>query len=229
MGQKLLLMSRFDQESFRLKEILATHLKHEVQWVRTADQALMALKHLAFDVIIINTEIFVPKKLDLVRSLRALGYVAPVIFLADKIDDTARIPIPADQKALVLEKPAHADALQGVLNRALNNDNFSFRFHKRFVANEEAKVSLPSGEKISVGLGNLSMSGAFLNTAVSVLEGTIIKVTIYLNEIDKQHEFKAKVIWNHRDPVTQTPTGLGVRFVKSGVVQDAHPSQHISN
>ncbi len=219
MSRNILLMSKFNQENFKLKNILAGHLKHSVNWVRTPNQVIQTLlSSLKFDVIVINTELFTKKKLDMVRHLRAIGCQYPVLFLADIIKDAPQF-IPEHLKTMVLDKPLHAHDLDGVLGRVLARNTFGIRINKRFVTAEPARFEVyRNGYASPAVLRNLSIGGAFLETTDTFQAGEVIKIWIQLDTLSKAHEMSAKVVWNSRHPDHRGSKGLGVRFVRPGEV-----------
>lgn len=219
--RKILLMSKFNQENFKLKDILARHLKHEVNWVRTPNQTIQTLTSgIKFDVLVINTELFTKKKLDMVKNLRAVGCKFPVIFLADVIKDAMSFA-PAHLKTIVVDKPVYAQDLQGIIDRVLYRDNYTVRYHKRFTTQEIADFEIfRNGKKSSAVLSNLSLGGAFLETKELYQVGEIIKLNIRLNSIQKGHELSAKVVWNANHPDHKGANGFGVRFIRPGEVYE---------
>jgi Tfp pilus assembly protein PilZ len=219
--RKILLMSKFNQENFKLKDILARHLKHDVNWVRTPNQTIQSLVGgTRFDVLVINTELFTKKKLDMVKNLRAVGCDFPVIFLADVIKDAMSF-VPAHLKTIVIDKPVYAQDLQGIIDRIIHKDNYSVRYHKRFSTQEVADFEVfRNGHRSSATLRNLSLGGAFLETSEQYQAGEIIKLNIRLNTLKKGHELSARVVWNGNHPDHKGVVGLGVRFVRPGEVYE---------
>ncbi|MGE3973897.1 MAG: PilZ domain-containing protein [Bdellovibrionales bacterium] len=221
MNNRILLMSQFNQESFQLKDIMIRHLKQNVDWVRTPQQALHALLHSPkYGAVLINTKIFTRKKMEMVDQLRAIGCQSPVLYIADLIHADGRFPIPHSKKTLVVEKPISTKELQGIIERTQKLESYLTRYNKRFSTIEKAKVEIfRNGEIFECSLRNLSMGGAFIATDRSFLAGEVLKIHIPLDQVERAHEMSGKVIWNSHNPnyKTQTP-GVGVRFIKTGEV-----------
>lgn len=222
MARKILLMSKFNQENFKLKDILARHLKHDVSWVRTPNQAIsMLLSGIAFEVIVINTELFTKKKLEMVQHLRAIGCQYPVLYLADVIKDSLAF-IPEHLKTMVVDKPVFAQDLDGIIDRVVTREGFGIRFHKRFSTAEPARFEVfRNGKRAPAVLRNLSLGGAFLETSETYQAGEVIKVWVQLDSLSKAHEMSAKVVWNSQHPQHKGQRGLGIRFVRPGEVYQA--------
>jgi Tfp pilus assembly protein PilZ len=222
MNTKVLLMSRFSQESFRLKDIMIRHLRQDVDWVRTPQQALNALTTSKnYGAILINTEIFTKKKIETVNQLRAIGCHSPVIYIADLIHTDARFPIPESKKTIVIEKPVSSKDLQGLIERAQHANSFHTRYNKRFPTFEKGQIEVfRNGRKFDCYVRNLSVGGAFIETSETFLAGEILKVNIQLDEVSKSHEMSGKVVWNSNHPHYNTGgvTGVGLRFVRPGEV-----------
>ncbi len=220
--RKILLMSKFNQENFKLKNILAKHLRHEVDWVRTPNQTIQQLvSGTRFDVLVINTELFTKKKLEMVKNLRAVGCDFPVIFLADIIKDTMSF-VPAHLKTIVVDKPIHAPDLQGIIDRVIKRDSYAVRYHKRFNTDENADLEVfRNGQRTRAVLRNLSLGGAFLETHEIYQAGEIIKLNINLPSIQKGHELSGKIVWNSHHPDHRGVRGLGIRFIRPGEVYES--------
>jgi hypothetical protein len=196
------------------------HLHHDVSWVRTPNQTVLSLASgTHFDALVINTEMFTKKKLDIVKNLRAVGCDYPVMFLADVIKDMHAIP--QNLRTMVVDKPVHAGDLEGLIERAVTRNNFGVRYHKRFSTDEIADYEIfRNGRKSTAILKNLSLGGAFLETSETYQAGEILKMYIRLNSISKSHELSARVVWNSHHPDHRGTRGLGLRFVRPGEVYD---------
>jgi len=220
-ARRILLMSKFNQENFKLKDILARHLKNEVYWVRTANQTIQTLMSgINFDILVVNTDIFTKRKLDIVKNLRTVGCQFPVLFLADVIKD-ANAFSPDKLRTLVVDKPVYAEDLEGIIERSILRNSYGVRYHKRFNTEEMATFeAYRNGSRGHGVLRNLSLGGAFLETDSFYQAGEILKIAIRLDSLAKGHELSAKVVWNSNHPDHLGRKGLGIRFVRPGEVYE---------
>lgn len=214
---RILLISRFSQETLHLKNAMAVYPQYQIDWVRTPQQATDTLAKNAPDMVIINVDHFNQQKQALALQMRQMGLGFPILFLCNS---GARLFSKVSRRlghTGILEKPCGERELIGVIEKLRQGKRVAQRSYRRYETDQHADIEFwNSGRKIEGQMHNLSLGGAQLSVRDSnVRVGDVLKLNVDLEKISKRHEVNATVIWKGEyDPLTQS-SQVGLRFVKT--------------
>jgi DNA-binding response OmpR family regulator len=214
---RILYISRFNQESLHIKNVLGLFSQFEVDWVRNPLQATQSLAKQQPDMVIINVDHFNEQKKTIAQQMRKMGYSFPILYMANS---GARIFAKSVRRLgliSILEKPCSEKDLLGVIEKLRQGKLVTQRAYRRYETKQNADIEFwNTGRKIPGHILNLSLGGAELKVKDSTLKvGDVLKLNVELKELAKKHELNAKVVWaTEYDPLTQT-NQIGVQFVKT--------------
>jgi len=220
MSSSILLISRFSNESVAIKKDLQKMGDMAVEWVNTAPEALRRLSQGRVHLVVFNLDIVATKQVNLVKELRKLGYLYPMIILSKVSARDCQKLISRMKDVVVLEKPYEAREFSGVLEKMLEGDNVAQRIHRRYSANQEVVISpFQYRAPISGHVKSLSLGGAFFEyTSSPIRVGEVVKVTFDLKQTNRRYDMNARVMWTTERSPWGGGRGAGLKFISSGDV-----------
>lgn len=212
--QKLLLQCSNLEDAQKVKADLESRLPYQVVLSFGKNETENLLLKQGVQLFILDTKKFSHEELQFLVEIRNLGYIYPVLVLAEKVREMAVVG--SKFKAHVLEKPYDPKALLGVTRKLMVQKAINQQIHKRFKTHQSTKIeSYITAETHDSKMFNLSRGGAYVELlhkpAISV--GDLVRVQVPLAEVDRQHEVNAKVIWTTRKGAYSGGFGVGLRFV----------------
>jgi len=220
MKNKVLLISRLNEESLALKKEVARNQSFDVQLATTAKEALKTLSSDETDLVIFNMDIFTAKKIQVATDLRALGHNLPVLVLADAIGADAYSLISDMKGTVLLEKPFENKDFHGITEKLVAGRDVQQRFFRRFYTNQLAELEIfKSGQAFPMRVRNLSKGGAFVEYKLGNLQtGDVVRVAVELKEVSRKYDMTAKVVWTTPKSPWGDGRGAGLEFINSGDV-----------
>jgi DNA-binding response OmpR family regulator len=215
---QILLIGRRNEEIVGIKGMLARNTGYEVELVSVAQKAVQRLTQRDIDLCVFNFDLFTKEKIKLATELRGLGYNFPVLVLSRIIATDAFDAIGDMKSTILLEKPFEQKDLIGISEKMIRKADISQRIQRRFYTNQEASVSAFGGaDKVDAKVFNLSRGGAYLEHKgnQNMAKGELVQVNIQLNEIYREYNVNARVVWSSQKGIWGTGKALGVEFVKT--------------
>jgi DNA-binding NtrC family response regulator len=214
---RILLISRASDETINLKRELKRKESFAVEVASTPDQAIKNIQNEKIDLLVLNTEVFNRKKLEMTSNLRELGDGFPVLILANTVMPETFYSLDTMKKTVLLEKPYDSKDLYGVSEKMIEGKDVRQRFFRRYTTNQDAEFSKSPtlDSAIQMRIRNLSQGGAFFeyDGKPYLGIGDQVQVSIALNQMQKRYKMMAKVVWT-TPPTTLGRYGLGVQFVR---------------
>lgn len=215
---QVLLIGKRNEEVVALKQQLTKTTGYEVELVSVAQRAIQRITAGKVDLCVFNFDLFTKDKIKLASDLRSLGYDFPVLVLSRIISTDSYEAIRNMHNTILLEKPFEQKDLHGLSEKLINGTNVHQRHHRRFYTNQKALISpFQGGDATLAKLFNLSRGGAYLESTEKpkVKKGDIVQVNVQLNEVYRQYNVNAKVIWTTTDGLWGTGSGYGIEFLKA--------------
>lgn len=220
MSQKpqILLIGRRSEEVVGLKYMFARNSGYEVELVSVAQKAIQRLTRRDVDLCVFNFDLFTKEKIKMATDLRTLGYEFPVLVLSRIIATDAYEAIKEMQGTILLEKPFEQKDLLGISEKMIKGAQVAQRVQRRFYTNQKAFLSgFGADTKTDAKLLNLSRSGAYIEHkgGASPGKGELIQLNVQLNEVYREYNVNARVVWSSNRGVWGLGRGLGVEFIKT--------------
>lgn len=215
---QVLLIGKRNEEIVGIKHALAKNTGYEVELVSVAQKAVQRLMSRQVDLCVFNFDLFTREKIKLATDLRDLGYDFPVLVLSRIIASDAYEAIREMDNTILLEKPYEQKDLWGLSEKLVNRQQVTQRHHRRFYTNQKASLASADGsDPVEVKLFNLSRGGAYVefNNNIAVKQGDVIQMNVQLNEVYREYNVNARVIWTTQEGLWGTGSGLGLEFVKA--------------
>jgi DNA-binding NtrC family response regulator len=214
---KILLISRAGEETVNLKRELKRKEQFAVDVASTPDQAIGNIQSDKFDLVVLNTEVFNRKKLEMTSNLRDLGQDFPVLVLANTVMPETFYNLDQMKKTVLLEKPYDIKDLYGISEKMIEGRDVRQRIFRRYPTNQDAEFAKnPTLDSaVQMRIRNLSQGGAFFeyDGRPSLGIGDQVQLSITLNQMQKRYKMMAKVVWA-TPPTTLGRYGLGVQFMR---------------
>ncbi|PIT99232.1 MAG: hypothetical protein COT74_09490 [Bdellovibrionales bacterium CG10_big_fil_rev_8_21_14_0_10_45_34] len=165
--------------------------------------------------VILNFDVFTPKKKSLIVNLKEMGYSDSILVLAKFVSADSAEAITALDKCVLIERPYVANDFYGVVGKLVSGHDVRQRVHRRFFTNQKAHIVPFSGQEMNSILRNLSRGGALIEyDGTPVEKGEILRVKVDLKDLSKSYNVHAKVVWS--EPKDSGPSTIGVEFIKAG-------------
>jgi hypothetical protein len=171
--------------------------------------------HGPYDCVIFNMEAVGIVQVAVIRSTCEVVKVPQAIIFADSVDDGA-IDLLSDDKAVTLIEKSLIDVkndISGLCIRLI--DHKPPVYHResfRYPTNQTATVALETGKQYKGKCTDMSDRGACLELNTNVLKiKDKIKVTIFLEKLNRQRVVDAEVRWAKSFPGHSI---LGIRFLQ---------------
>jgi hypothetical protein len=210
----VLLVSKSTNEALKLKKDLSDNPKYRVNFVETADEAMILLTAGNIDCSIFNLENFGWGQAKLVKGIREVTKVFQIVIFADTTDEEAVISTRLLDSVVVVEKAllnVERD-LSGLCGRLVEGFDITTREAKRLPTNQRVRVQLGNGRHYDGMVRDISVKGACIELSTSSIQvGDIITVTIYLEKLSRQHLVTAEIRWKKTWPGRGI---FGLRFTK---------------
>ena len=217
MSSKILLVGSNAESAKTIKNLLALNKLYKISHTETTHEAVRKLSQEKKNLVMFDTEVLNEERMGFIRALRGLGYSVPIMMMARAVSPKARDLLKLYTNAIILEKPFEHKHFFGVTNKMLEGKEVSQQTYKRFYTNQNATIEqIGNSEKYTSSMLNLSKGGAYLEVpdAQANLSG-IIKLKVNLNEVEKQYEVNARVVWSSRDSQWGKGQGIGVEFIQA--------------
>lgn len=217
MSSKILLIGSNAEATREIRNLLTLNKLYKVAQAADTQDAVRKLSQDKFNLIMNDMEVLTEEKMNMVRNIRGLGYGSPILMFARAVAPKAVDLLKVFPKTVILEKPFEHKHLFGVTSKLLEGREVPQQSHKRFYTNQETTIEqIGKNKKYDCSMLNLSKGGAYLEIpdADADVKG-IIKMKVSLNEMDKQYEVSARVVWNSKDSAWGKGQGVGVEFIQA--------------
>jgi Tfp pilus assembly protein PilZ len=215
---KLLIHSQGSTEhGEQIKNFLETRLPYEISISYDAKATQDLLSQRSIHMLLFETNKFSDEELQLLKEIRGIGYVYPVLIVAEKIEVPNLLASVDKFKAHVLEKPFEFKALRGIAQKLMMARTVPQQMHRRFKTQQNAVLeTYISGEVITSHMYNLSVGGAYFEFAGKprIGVGDLVRLKVNLNDLSREHCVNARVVWTTRKGSNGSGAGVGVRFIK---------------
>lgn len=217
---RVLLIGKRNEEVVGIKHMLAKNTGYDVELVSVAQKAVQRLTSQTVDLCVFNFDLFTRDKIKLATDLRSLGYEFPVLVLSRIIATDAYEAIRNMHHTILLEKPFEHKDLWGLSDKLISGRSVAQRTHRRFYTNQKAAIATFDGGTSAANgkLFNLSRGGAYLEFgegSSQVKQGDMLQLNVQLNEVYRQYNVSARVVWTTTEGLWGTGRGIGVEFVKA--------------
>lgn len=216
--QKILLHGPTAEDAQHLKNFYDTKLPYSVEICTSRSDAEIILSSSPINLFVWETHEFRMAEASWIKELRALGFIYPVLVLAEGIDMKAMRGAVQNDKIHFLEKPFEYKALKGLTLKLMQTRNIPQQMFKRFKTNQPLKIeSYSTGEQIDSSMFNLSVGGAYFETdkKPTAAIGDLVKMQVNLNDVEKSHMMNARIVWTTRKGSYSGGYGIGVKFVRN--------------
>lgn len=217
MSSKILLVGNHAESTRELKRLLTLNKLYRVVQATDAHEAIRKLSQDKMNIVMFDTEVLTVDKMNFTKALRSLGHSCPVLMLAKAVAPKARELLKIYSKTVILEKPLEHKLFFGVTSKLIEGREVPQQYYKRFYTNQETTVEqVGNNQKYACSMLNLSKGGAYLEIPDENADVRgIIKMKINLNEMDKQYEVNARVVWNSKASIWGKGQGVGVEFIQA--------------
>lgn len=217
MSSKILLIGSNAEATREIRNLLTLNKLYKVVQAADAHEAVRKMSQDKFNLIMSDMDVLTEEKMNSVRNFRGLGYTSPILMLARAVAPKAVELLKLFPKTVILEKPFEHKHFFGVTAKLLEGREVPQQSHKRFYTNQETTVEqIGKNKKYECSMLNLSKGGAYLEIAdASADVRGIIKMKVSLNEMDKQYEVNARVVWNSKNSLWGKGQGVGVEFIQA--------------
>lgn len=216
--QKILLQSDNLEDAIKMRDFFESRLPYAADISGSKRETEEYLNSLPVHLFIWETAFYGLDAAEWVRDIRALGYIHPILILANTIDVNVMKGSVKNDKIRFLQKPYEYKALKGLTLKLIQSRNLPQQMYKRFKTNQPLAIeSYSTGEHIESSMFNLSVGGAYFETekkpAASV--GDLLKMQVNLNDVDKNHMMSARIVWTTKKGSYSGGYGVGVKFVRN--------------
>jgi response regulator RpfG family c-di-GMP phosphodiesterase len=217
MSSKILLVGNHADSTREIKKILTVNNLYKVIQATDGHEAVRKLSQDKANLVIFDTEVLTVDKMNFTKALRSLGYAAPVLMLAKAVAPKARDLLKVYNMTVILEKPLEHKHFLGVASKLIEGKEVPQQTYKRFYTNQVTTVEqMGANKKYDCSMLNLSKGGAYLEIADENAEVRgIIKMKVSLDQMDKQYEVNARVVWNSKSTIWGRGQGVGVEFIQA--------------
>lgn len=197
MISKILIIGNRTDHIQDLKQKLTRNRMYTVKLVESIDMAVTSLSHQAFHLVIMDLDNVTDEKIQLASNLKRLGYGFPILILGKTFSKTCFSKVDRIPRLILLEKPFEEKDFLGIVAKMITGRDIKQKHHRRFRTNQPASLALYGQENASPGkMLNLSKGGAHVELGeVNVEVGKIIKLNIELDQVDRQYQVNARVVW----------------------------------
>lgn len=217
MSSKILLVGSNAEATREIRNLLTLNKLYKVIQAADGHEAIRKLSQDKMNLIMCEMDVLTEEKMNVVKNFRGLGYGFPTLMLAKAIAPKAIDLLKLYPKTVILEKPFEHKHFFGVISKLLEGREVPQQSHKRFYTNQETVVEqIGKNQKYEGAMLNLSKGGAYLEIADANADVRgIIKMKVSLNEMDKQYEVNARVVWNSKNSLWGKGQGVGVEFIQA--------------
>lgn len=220
--KKVLVLNELTEDAKSIEETYSRseEVNFQVTSVFDAPAAVKALQEETTDLLVFNLHDFSKKKMNAVVDLRKLGIDFPLLSIADTYDEEAYKFVSELDNSVLLNKPFSDKQLLTLSEKIVDGKNVTQRKFPRFGTGERAYLSLyPNGTPSEVEVKDLSKGGACFigDIDVGLRQGDTIRVRMFLENVEKTHNFFARVMW--MDLITDEGRYyIGVQFVSESQI-----------
>lgn len=217
MSSKILLIGSNAEATREIRNLLTLNKLYKVIQAADPYEAIRKMSQDKMNLIMCDMDVLTEEKMQVVKSFRGLGHRAPFLMLSRAIAPRALDLLKTFQRTVILEKPFEHKHFFGVVSKLLEGKDVPHQSHKRFYTNQNTVVEqLGKNNSYECSMLNLSKGGAYLEIADTSAEVKgIIKMKVSLNEMDKQYEVNARVVWNSKNSIWGKGQGVGVEFIQA--------------
>lgn len=212
------MIGKRNEEIVGLKYALARNTGYDVELVSIAEKAVQRLSKRDVDLCVFNFDLFTREKIKLATDMRTLGYHFPVLVLSRIIASDAFQAIADMKSTILLEKPFEHKDLLGISDKLIRGTDVAQRVQRRFYTNQKAFLSAFGGDtKVDAKVFNLSRGGAYIEHkgTTDIGRGQLVQLNVQLNEVYREYNVNAKVVWSSPKGFWGTGRALGIEFVKT--------------
>jgi Tfp pilus assembly protein PilZ len=216
--QKILLQCHTRDEANHLKNFFDTKLPYSTEVSSSPSDTEITLSSTAVHLFVLETAEYQFSEASWIRDLRGMGFVYPILVLAENIDARVMRNSVQNEKIHFLEKPFEYKALKGLTLKLMQSRNLPQQMFRRFKTNQPLKIeSYSTGEHIESSMFNLSVGGAYFETEKkpTAAVGDLVKMQVNLNDVEKSHMMNARIVWTTRKGSYSGGFGVGVKFVRN--------------
>lgn len=216
--QKILLQSDHLEDAIKLKDFFESRLPYAPDISGSKRETEDFLNSIPVHLFVWDTAYYGVDASEWIKEIRALGYIHPILILANTIDMNVMKGSVKNDKIHFLQKPYEFKALKGLTLKLIQSRNLPQQMYKRFKTNQPMNIeSYSTGEQISSSMFNLSVGGAYFETEKkpTASVGDLVKMQVNLNDVDKSHMMSARIIWTTKKGAYSGGYGVGVKFVRN--------------
>ena len=163
-----------------------------------------------------------PTTLDLMKTIRTMGFGFPLILASEKMNPDARKVIQGLADIHTLNAPYAERSLVGLTRKLMLARRVPRQAHRRFNTNLMAQIEpFTSGSPLLTSMYNLSKGGAYceFDSRENLSVGDLIKLKVNLSDTQSDYDLSAKVVWTVKKGRFSGRFGCGFKFVST---QDAY-------
>ncbi len=197
MISKILIIGNRTESIHELKQKLVRNRTYSVKLVESIDMAVTSLSHQAYHLVIMDLEHVTDDRIQLASNLKRLGYGFPILILGKTFSKTCFAKVEKISRLILLEKPFEEKDFMGIVSKMITGRDIKQKQHRRFRTNQPASLALYGQDKaMPAKMLNLSKGGANIELGeLNVEVGKIIKLNIELDQMSRQYEVNARIVW----------------------------------
>jgi CheY-like chemotaxis protein len=217
---RFLLVSRASAEADKIVSEVHRNKLYKVKQVESAREALVEMYQDKPHALILNINAFTMDRISLITDLRDLGFAAPVIIFASKIQKEVFEPIRRLPHSVIIEKPYESKDVWGICEKFVQGRRVYQRIHRRFYVNQEVALRrMTNGEFMAGRAYNMSVGGTYMELGYGRLSaGEIVKLSVPLDRMGKTYNVDAEVVWASGRVAWNGSSSAGLRFVRASDV-----------
>lgn len=215
---KVLIASLTEEETTLFKKKLETlsQLVSGIQYLSSSPQQVSQFIDRSIKLVVINLQHFRPAQKEMIKSLRSVGYLGPIMIVARPHSPELIRECEKLENVSFVEKPFETRDLVGIAYKLLQTRNVKQRIFRRYRTDQSAQIQLYTNEEMQAQalVSNLSKGGALLEGVFSEIfkVGELLRVQFHLNELDRLYSVPARVVWKKDQKGHE---GLGIEFVRN--------------
>lgn len=213
--QTFLIESDHEGDAQNIREILETRFPYSVDVSFSIRETSLLLRARPVRLMVVSTRLwsedFVHRFLELRKSYPQLSIVLVLDKLTLMNSDLAQ-----KNRIYVLPRNMDEKSLSGVIRKMLLLRQIPQQKNERYKTETTSVVEFPlTGDELGSTLFNLSMTGAYMEFTEKppVSIGDVVRVRVQLDQLNKDHQLPAKVVWFSRRGQTRGGFGVGLQFM----------------
>lgn len=210
---KVLIQTKDSFQGQKIRQILEDmYIKGVVSFGRKS--TFNGMLHEKPQLFIYDTSIVTHLTFEYIDEIYQRGFDKPTLILVDKASPQLK-DFDKYKRVHVLEKQLMSKMLSSLCVRLIENPDLETQAFRRYSTFQPMRIeSLLDGAHLDSFMTNLSLGGAccVFEDDSNINLGDLVRLKVSLNELDRQHNMHAKVVWKKRDDETGQ-TGIGLKFI----------------